>query len=412
MTRHLAVIVAAATALLTPALASADTQWFEAENVAGAITSPLLIKNDSAASAGSYIVGPDGLNSQNTPPATGTAKYSFGVSAPGTYRIFARVKAFDTTSNSFWVRMDNGPWIRWSDIVLGSAWHWDFVHDNVSPTSPILFNLAAGNHVFEVAYRENRTQLDLLVITDDPTFSPTAALSPPEEPRDVRALSGIGTIRFTWTLARGAQSYAIERRNGYVGSYVPYATTTGHVFTDSVPIDEVFCYKIISVRGERRTPIPYDYCWQATNSISMVFEASQGNATPPMIFDGTFIRPAAGANSTAAPPSTGYARYDFQLASAATVKVWAIVDAPNGNDDSFWVRVDNGAWINWNGIRGQGFYSWDDVHDFNNGSRPVHFSLPAGSHKLEFAYREDGTAIKRIWVTSNLSTTPPPGAFD
>jgi hypothetical protein len=44
----------------------------------------------------------------------------------------------------------------------------------------------------------------------------------------------------------------------------------------------------------------------------------------------------------------------------------------------------------------------DDVHDSNNGMQTVIFSLGAGSHMLEFAYREVGATLTTLAITEDL----------
>src|SRR5690606_15889001 len=52
---------------------------------------------------------------------------------------------------------------------------------------------------------------------------------------------------------------------------------------------------------------------------------------------------------------------------SGTYRLWGRVSAPNGNDDSFWVRVDGGAFVRWNDIGSGSSWNWDAVHDSDNG---------------------------------------------
>src|SRR3954469_6225425 len=99
---------------LIGARASADTLFIEAEgtdnisNDAAKISSPLLVKDDPAASVGRYITVATGFNSQAAPPGNeeGTATYHFNLGTGGTYRVWGRVIAPSLNDDSFWVRMD------------------------------------------------------------------------------------------------------------------------------------------------------------------------------------------------------------------------------------------------------------------------------------------------------------------
>jgi hypothetical protein len=79
------------------------------------------------------------------------------------------------------------------------------------------------------------------------------------------------------------------------------------------------------------------------------------------------------------------------------------VYAPSTSADSFWVRMDDGAWIKWNNIPS----GCADVRNSDLSGSPVNFSLGAGSHRLEFAYREDGARLTNIVnLVTSLNTVP------
>lgn len=145
--------------------------WLEAE--AASSSSPMLRQTDTAASGGQYVRVAAGSNSTSAPPATGRAALTFTVASPGSYKVWGRVIAPTTSDDSFWVRMDGGTWIKWNEIALGSTWHWDEVHDADNGNQVAGFALAAGSHTLEIAYREDGTRLDRLLVTNDPGFVPT-----------------------------------------------------------------------------------------------------------------------------------------------------------------------------------------------------------------------------------------------
>ncbi|NBB80019.1 MAG: hypothetical protein GVY36_11345 [Verrucomicrobia bacterium] len=118
---------------------------------------------------------------------------------------------------------------------------------------------------------------------------------------------------------------------------------------------------------------------------------------------GEFIEVAPGNNSFATMPNDGYAEYTFSIASAAEVTVHFRVQAPSGTDDSFWVRMDGGTGIKFNAIAPGSAWHWDQVHDNNSGNTPVTWNLSAGTHTLRVAYREDGTKLDRLYISSDGS---------
>jgi hypothetical protein len=145
---------------------------FEAE--AGAPTAPLQVKSDTAASGGKYVEVATGNNSTGAPPSTGQMTFTFTVPQHADWKLWGRVQAPNTNSDSFWVKIDDHDWFRW-DLSAGAAWHWDDVNDFGQNNAPVLLNLERGrSHVLKVAYREDGARLDRLLLTTDPTFVPPA----------------------------------------------------------------------------------------------------------------------------------------------------------------------------------------------------------------------------------------------
>jgi hypothetical protein len=145
--------------------------WVEAES--GPESAPMQELADGAASGGAYVAVAAGNNSQSLPPSVGHATLAFDAPSAGTYKIWGRVIAPTDGDDSFWVRLDGGSWIKWNNIALGSAWHWDEVHNSDSGGQVVTFALAAGSHTLSIAYREDGTRLDRLLVTSDLAFVPT-----------------------------------------------------------------------------------------------------------------------------------------------------------------------------------------------------------------------------------------------
>ena len=216
-------------------MALANTIQIEAESVRiqwpvhGTITSPMMIKDDPAASGGSYITVAPGNNSTSAPASTteGVVKLVFSVAETGTYRIWARVSCPTNSDDSFWVRMSIGPdpaiepppaptvtsWIKWNTMALGSAFHWIQVKPD-GATNPSTFNLMGGaDNELQIAYREDGTKLDAIYITNDTSFNPNAALTAPPMPPIMQPFAnGGGAARISWSAVPGATSYTLERR--------------------------------------------------------------------------------------------------------------------------------------------------------------------------------------------------------
>ena len=61
--------------------------------------------------------------------------------------------------------------------------------------------------------------------------------------------------------------------------------------------------------------------------------------------------------------------------------------------------MDNGSWINWNGIPVGTSWQWDDVHDQSGGPVMI-YSLDTGYHQLTICYREDGAGLDKLYLTN------------
>jgi glucuronoarabinoxylan endo-1,4-beta-xylanase len=91
--------------------------------------------------------------------------------------------------------------------------------------------------------------------------------------------------------------------------------------------------------------------------------------------------------------------YRFSVNEGGVYKVWGRALVPTADDDSFWVKMNDGQWINWNGIQGGNTWQWDDVHNQSNSS-PMTYTLEPGEHTLSVCYRENGAGIDKFYITN------------
>jgi polygalacturonase len=150
-----------------------------------------------------------------------------------------------------------------------------------------------------------------------------------------------------------------------------------------------------------------------TTPVTVTAEAESGTVTAPMqvladpaASGGHHVAVAAGNNSKTSAPATGSTVIPFSVGTAGTYKLWGRVIAPSTNDDSFWVRVDSGAWVDWNDIAPGGSWHWANVTDDTNSDAPVLVDLTAGAHTISVAYREDGAQLDRVLITNDLTLVP------
>ncbi|MFS4493937.1 BspA family leucine-rich repeat surface protein [Maribacter sp. 2308TA10-17] len=114
---------------------------------------------------------------------------------------------------------------------------------------------------------------------------------------------------------------------------------------------------------------------------------------------GQYLLSPAGANYNSAPTDPeSTIRFDFD-AEAGIYKIYARVSVPSEEDDSFWVRVNDGSWLRWNLIPGSADFSWHQVHDRENNTVFLTFDLVDGANTIEIAHREDGAGLDKLYVT-------------
>ncbi|MEM7808973.1 MAG: Calx-beta domain-containing protein, partial [Planctomycetota bacterium] len=121
-----------------------------------------------------------------------------------------------------------------------------------------------------------------------------------------------------------------------------------------------------------------------------------------------------GSNFYNNPPAGDALAFDIVAETAGLYDVHLRAKAPSGDDDSVWVRITGtdvaqsnnisrtDGWVKFNNIARSSSFVWDRVHNVDAGSEPVSFFLPAGTHTLEIAAREDGTGIDGVYVTNTL----------
>ncbi|MFO7657833.1 MAG: PKD domain-containing protein [Bacteroidales bacterium] len=98
--------------------------------------------------------------------------------------------------------------------------------------------------------------------------------------------------------------------------------------------------------------------------------------------------------------------FTFSIIEEAQYILWGRANAPTWEDDSYWVKMNDGVWAVWNGIRDSGTgtgWHWDDVHD-GSGTTMV-YNLDSGMHTLLVCYREDGAGLDKL-LLSNTGTVP------
>jgi hypothetical protein len=103
----------------------------------------------------------------------------------------------------------------------------------------------------------------------------------------------------------------------------------------------------------------------------------------------------------------GVARLQFSAPEAGLYTIWARTQVNSNDGDSFWVRVDGGEWIRWNGIPRSDGWIWSAVHDADYENHLAQFQLDSGDHLLEVAGREGGAMLDQLLLSNDPRFEPP-----
>ena len=132
-----------------------NSYWLEAE--CAIIGSKWTTVTDASASGNAYSYAP-GSNSMTTAPgnnATDHLRFVLTNAEAGNYNVFGRIWAPDGSSDSYWIRVNEGSWIKWArGITKSGQFEWN--------SMPGSLRLTSGLNVIDVAYREGNTRLDKL----------------------------------------------------------------------------------------------------------------------------------------------------------------------------------------------------------------------------------------------------------
>jgi hypothetical protein len=162
LTAVLAVPAAAATSCSLEGLAGGPASSgygpiYEAEDAG--LAAKFTIGSDPDASAGEYVFVPAGAGCTGQ-SGTSEVMFDVAVAAAGGYLVWARLKAPDSSHESFYVSVDMGPKALFRASVLGE-WVEDAVYDSAAEVkSPIVYELEAGAHQILFVCRSDGTLLD------------------------------------------------------------------------------------------------------------------------------------------------------------------------------------------------------------------------------------------------------------
>ncbi|THH41780.1 T9SS type A sorting domain-containing protein [Neolewinella litorea] len=111
----------------------------------------------------------------------------------------------------------------------------------------------------------------------------------------------------------------------------------------------------------------------------------------------SFVVIAPGFKSMQTPPEdvpANRVRFRLNVLQSDDFHVWGRVRSAGPDEDSYWVRINEGEWVQWsNRLRFQNEWHWREV-----AGSP--FPAPAGPMIIDFAFREPNTRLDKIYVSS------------
>ena len=330
---------------------SANEIWLEAE--CGNVGSRWKTFSSSSASGNTYIV--TDRNSLSSPPndvPDNRVRFNLESDASKLFDVYARILAADVNSDSYWVRLNAGEWIKWGGGINSSGkWAWNLL--------PKQLTLRAGSNTLDFAFRESNTKLDKLFLTAIGTVP-----------------SGTGGTAANCDGGNDNESVAEEPTTEEPAEEPAQEPTGGSADDPTKFWLEAECALV----GDR---------WSTENS------SAAANGSYVVVKDRT---------SLSAPPTNTAAnqvRFTVNATQAGNYNLFALVNAPSGDHNSFWVRVNGNSWVAWNRNISTGTgWKWNLMGDL----KP---SLRAGTNTIDFAFREDGTKLDRIHL--NLDGVTPIG---
>jgi arylsulfatase A-like enzyme len=103
-------------------------------------------------------------------------------------------------------------------------------------------------------------------------------------------------------------------------------------------------------------------------------------------------------------PSPIMATYKVNISHAGEYVLWGRIKVSSGEDNSFFVQIDDGLNNLWEIKQGK-HWQWDAVNN-RDYVDPVKFDLTEGIHTIKVKLREDGTRLDALLLTNNIYFVP------
>jgi hypothetical protein len=256
---------------------------------------------------------------------------------------------------------------------------------------------------------------------------PTEDGIPPKPPTDLLCTAGDQTVELDWDDNADADlaGYNVYRSttsgSGY--SKINCSLILDSNYTDSTVTNNTTYYYVVTAQDQAANNSYPSSEHSATpfSDLLLYMEAEGGSGITGSWSIGSDGSASGGkylvwtgADSLNDPSGSDQITYSFTAPVTGLYKVYLRIITPptSGNHDSAWIRIDGAdlnqsvnitridGWIKFNNMIHVTVWTWDQVHNADNGNALVQFYLSAGAHTLRIGYREDGTQIDRIFLTN------------
>ena len=377
--------------------------WLEAE--CATVGANWTVKSSSSAAGGSYVTS--SLSSMTTAPADAPENYvrfSAFTERAATYHLMARVAARTNQNDSYWLRINGGSWVKWNNgFKLNAGFQW--------VAHPTQVKLKVGNNFIDIAYREPDTRLDRLLLSIENRLpsgqgEPTLGCQPNEAPVAVAAASSyLGTAplavtldatgstdvndniyRYSWAWNGGSAEGIVAQRSLPAGNYTVTLTVTD---TEGASDTDVIAIQVDAPPPPAENGREF---WLEAECAAVGSKWSTHSSAAAS--NGKYVVVQSGNSYSNAPADVddNYVRFVVSSPTANVYRLFARIDAPSNLDDSYYVRINGGDWFRWSsGIeQGDGF-RWNRY--------PNTLEVRAGVNTVDFAYREDGARLDKLFLT-------------
>lgn len=328
--------------------------------------------------------------------------FSLNIDESNTYALWGRIKQISTNEDALWFKMNNDSWTAWDTKTADEDWTWVKLNTQT---------LSAGEHLLSIASSYDGTQLDKLFITKSeniPSKKGGPAMNCSVDNQTPIAFCGSDITLIDYD-EDGSVSVPLTS-NGSIdpdGSIVSYSWSSDgqELSTQANPtlelpvgvhdikltvednegaIDtDMLTIKIFEGSYEKNTIWLEAECGEVGDNWNKIDNNAASN--------GSYITVKSGNESMDQAPDTneGLVKMPFNTVSADTFTVYARVNCPSPDEDSFWVKMNNESFNVFNGLGTDG-WEWVELGTY---------SLSEGEQNLTIGYREDGALLDKIFIT-------------